>query len=259
MAYEADEKELENLTAKLRKNLEIKDRKYLLKTYEKCFVGSEAVKYMLKNNICKTNEEGVWIGKALLAAGIIEHVTNDHDFVDGNKYYHFVHDKPSHGQKAKTHNDQDWSWNDFIPGKIKNFYSNDDEKDNKFNLQPKIEELNEEVETAIDALDLAPKESFGITPLDEYNKQLLDNAHPIKWENPKPDGKYNLVAIGAGTAGLVTAAGLIYHKYLITYIYTYTVYNIHFETVGFIYCQYIHSCRRIGSKGGDHRGTYVWW
>jgi len=31
-------------------------------------------------------------------------------------------------------------------------------------------------------------------------------VHPIKWENPKPAGKYNLVAVGAGTAGLVTAA-----------------------------------------------------
>lgn len=30
---------------------------------------------------------------------------------------------------------------------------------------------------------------------------------PPGWENPKPAGRYNLVVIGAGTAGLVAAAG----------------------------------------------------
>jgi len=42
---------------------------------------------------------------------------------------------------------------------------------------------------------------------DEYDKQLLKNCHPPKWVNPTPAGKYNLVVIGAGTAGLVSAAG----------------------------------------------------
>ncbi len=44
-------------------------------------------------------------------------------------------------------------------------------------------------------------------PLDEHNKQLQANVHPIDWRNPSPTGRYNLVVIGAGTAGLVTAAG----------------------------------------------------
>lgn len=41
---------------------------------------------------------------------------------------------------------------------------------------------------------------------DPYNRQLLDNVRPSDWRNPTPDGRYNLVVIGAGTAGLVTAA-----------------------------------------------------
>jgi len=49
---------------------------------------------------------------------------------------------------------------------------------------------------------------FGqLEPLDEHNKQLQANVHPIDWRNPSPTGRYNLVVIGAGTAGLVTAAG----------------------------------------------------
>jgi len=46
-----------------------------------------------------------------------------------------------------------------------------------------------------------------LPPMDEHNKQLLANVHPPDWTNPSPAERYNLVVIGAGTAGLVTAAG----------------------------------------------------
>ncbi len=42
---------------------------------------------------------------------------------------------------------------------------------------------------------------------DELNRALVDSVHPPNWENPTPAAKYNLVVIGGGTAGLVTAAG----------------------------------------------------
>lgn len=44
-------------------------------------------------------------------------------------------------------------------------------------------------------------------PDDAHNQKLVANVHPADWTNPSPSGKYNLVVIGAGTAGLVTAAG----------------------------------------------------
>ncbi len=46
-----------------------------------------------------------------------------------------------------------------------------------------------------------------ITPDDVHNRELLRNLHPPDWVNPNPTGLYNLVVIGAGTAGLVSAAG----------------------------------------------------
>jgi pyruvate/2-oxoglutarate dehydrogenase complex dihydrolipoamide dehydrogenase (E3) component len=46
-----------------------------------------------------------------------------------------------------------------------------------------------------------------IPPNDEYNQELVAQTHPADWKNPVPDGKYNLVVIGGGTAGLVSAAG----------------------------------------------------
>jgi mercury(II) reductase len=46
-----------------------------------------------------------------------------------------------------------------------------------------------------------------ITPWDRHNQELTANVHPPDWVNPEPSGRYNLVVIGAGTAGLVAAAG----------------------------------------------------
>ncbi|MEX2140556.1 MAG: mercuric reductase [Pirellulales bacterium] len=44
-------------------------------------------------------------------------------------------------------------------------------------------------------------------PADESSAKLEQNAHPPDWVNPRPAGRYNLVVLGGGTAGLVTAAG----------------------------------------------------
>jgi pyruvate/2-oxoglutarate dehydrogenase complex dihydrolipoamide dehydrogenase (E3) component len=44
-------------------------------------------------------------------------------------------------------------------------------------------------------------------PLDSYNQKLIADVHPKDWVNPTPQAEYDLVVIGAGTAGLVVAAG----------------------------------------------------
>lgn len=46
-----------------------------------------------------------------------------------------------------------------------------------------------------------------ILPEDEYNQSLINHVHPEDWVNPQPADCYDLVVIGAGTAGLVVAAG----------------------------------------------------
>jgi pyruvate/2-oxoglutarate dehydrogenase complex dihydrolipoamide dehydrogenase (E3) component len=48
------------------------------------------------------------------------------------------------------------------------------------------------------AIDLAPR--------DEHDAALLAHVHPPDWNNPQPQPLYDLVAIGGGTAGLVSAA-----------------------------------------------------
>ncbi|HEY9649943.1 MAG TPA: mercuric reductase [Coleofasciculaceae cyanobacterium] len=50
-------------------------------------------------------------------------------------------------------------------------------------------------------------ETVTVPPMDEHNKKLVSYVHPPDWVNPQPADCYDLVVIGAGTAGLVVAAG----------------------------------------------------
>lgn len=46
-----------------------------------------------------------------------------------------------------------------------------------------------------------------LEPFDSHNQALAENVRPSNWTNPSSSAPYHLVVIGAGTAGLVTAAG----------------------------------------------------
>ena len=46
-----------------------------------------------------------------------------------------------------------------------------------------------------------------VLPKDEHNATLVSHVRPPDWKNPDPAPRYNLVVVGAGTAGLVSAAG----------------------------------------------------
>jgi pyruvate/2-oxoglutarate dehydrogenase complex dihydrolipoamide dehydrogenase (E3) component len=50
-------------------------------------------------------------------------------------------------------------------------------------------------------------ETVTMLPEDKYNKALVDAVHPADWENPTADGVYDMISIGAGAAGLITALG----------------------------------------------------
>ena len=46
-----------------------------------------------------------------------------------------------------------------------------------------------------------------VLPADAANQSLIDAVHPADWVNPQPRGVYDLVVVGGGTAGLVSAVG----------------------------------------------------
>lgn len=46
-----------------------------------------------------------------------------------------------------------------------------------------------------------------LQPFDVCNQKLQADVAPPDWRNPEPAGRYNLIVVGAGPAGLVAAAG----------------------------------------------------
>lgn len=188
--------DLKELTDQLRVLFPVEDRKYGLppKVYKKCFIGSEAVDLLVSHEIAADREDAVRIGDLLLNEGMFHHVLKEHSFKDEKLFYRFREDE-EHGEVAKNFEGQPVSWADFLsPGQF---------RDSDISLQPGIPERDPNLAN-FQQEDL---DTVGISPLDEYNIKLLDNTHPKEWLDPDPGNKYNLVVIGAGAGGLVTAAG----------------------------------------------------
>ncbi|MGK7928423.1 MAG: mechanosensitive ion channel domain-containing protein [Spirulina sp.] len=70
--------------------IEIKDRRYRLKTYPRCFIGAELVDWLMMREEC-SREEAIAIGEHLRKRGIIHHVTDEHSFQDEYLFYQFYY------------------------------------------------------------------------------------------------------------------------------------------------------------------------
>jgi len=66
--------------------LEIKDRSYRMRIWPACFVGSEAVDWLV-SHLRVSRSEALRCGRAMLAVGLIRHVAGEHDFKDGGFFY----------------------------------------------------------------------------------------------------------------------------------------------------------------------------
>jgi len=72
--------------------IEIKDRWYNLKLYHQCFIGSEAVEWLMQTQQV-SKKVALLLGQLLVAKNIIHHVTDDHDFKDEYLFYRFYLDE----------------------------------------------------------------------------------------------------------------------------------------------------------------------
>lgn len=66
--------------------LDVRDRMFHLRTYPQCFVGREAVDWMVQHARI-TRSEAVQQGRRLLALGLMTHVLDEHDFEDAELFY----------------------------------------------------------------------------------------------------------------------------------------------------------------------------
>jgi hypothetical protein len=76
----------------------IADRRHLLTTYRHCFVGREAVSWLVEREGL-TRAEAVAVGKRLLEAGHLRHVLDEHGFEDESFFYRFAADEAEPGAR----------------------------------------------------------------------------------------------------------------------------------------------------------------
>jgi len=72
--------------------VEIKDRYYRRNLYPACFIGAEAVEWLIQKQNC-TLEVAIALGELLIARKIIHHVTDKHSFQDDYLFYRFYADE----------------------------------------------------------------------------------------------------------------------------------------------------------------------
>eukprot|EP00181_Compsopogon_caeruleus_P000307 CAMPEP_0184689220 /NCGR_PEP_ID=MMETSP0312-20130426/30535_1 /TAXON_ID=31354 /ORGANISM="Compsopogon coeruleus, Strain SAG 36.94" /LENGTH=774 /DNA_ID=CAMNT_0027146547 /DNA_START=629 /DNA_END=2954 /DNA_ORIENTATION=- len=157
----------------MRCGITVEDRVYWFRTYHTCFIGKEAVEWMVRNHYALTEEDAVRLGNAMMQAGIIHHVLREHLFENSSLLYRFSVDE-DHGAQDPSKASY---WNSMDP----------DTTENTGSIQASIAQR--------------------VRPFDAFNRQWLDKVRPISWVDPRAKDKYHLVVIGAGAGGLVSAAG----------------------------------------------------
>jgi len=192
--------DLDTIALQFKENVKLEDRKFRLKTYKQVFVGTDAVDYLIKTGAASSRQDAVELGKALQQMNIFEHVFRDHGFEDAYFFYRMLgeNERGAHTIDEKT--GQKVKWSKFLGGEG---VSKDDHSPWQPNFpKPDLGSINEKDVHAVKH----------VWPLDAHNTQLLDHVHPPNWNDPKAnksDGSstYDMICIGAGVGGLVTAAG----------------------------------------------------
>lgn len=154
--------------------------------------------YLVKSGQAMSREDAVALGKALQATYLFEHVTRDHEFADDYLFFRFVGEKERGNYTIDEKTGQKVDWSNFLAPSTGGDHQT---------LQPAFPKPDLE---ALQSKDVHIASS--VWPLDEYNTTLLNHVHPPQWQDPEPlerDGSstYDLVVIGGGTGGLISAAG----------------------------------------------------
>src|SRR6056300_930809 len=158
---EITDEALDQIAARFKAGVEIKDRTYRISKYPSCFVGGEAVDFMIRDGLATSRDEAVQIGQYMMTElNMFEHVTRDHMFADEYLFYHFV-DRGNIATNERT--GRKFSWTDYLTTPAKPV--ND-------SLQPEL---------PLPDLESVPSNDVHVAtnvwPLDEHNVKLLNNVH----------------------------------------------------------------------------------
>jgi small-conductance mechanosensitive channel len=101
-----DDDALQSIVARMRAEggVERRDRRHLLTVHPRCFLGREAVDWLVREEGL-TRAEAHAVGGLLVERGLAHHVLDEHVFEDGNLFYRFRADEaPSAaGARARAH------------------------------------------------------------------------------------------------------------------------------------------------------------
>ena len=81
----------EKVAVAFRLNVKVKDRRFRLTKYKRCFVGSDAVNFLVVSGLAPTREAAVDMGIYMQKEmNLFEHVTKEHDFEDEYLFFRFL-------------------------------------------------------------------------------------------------------------------------------------------------------------------------
>ena len=86
--------DIRKLASKMRSEagVEIKTRRHKLKLYQRCFIGNEAVDWIVEQTKV-SRMAAIKIGQTMLEKGLFHHVLEEHQFEDAHLFYRFNEDK----------------------------------------------------------------------------------------------------------------------------------------------------------------------
>jgi hypothetical protein len=64
----------------MRRGIHIGDRKYHGRMFKACFLGKDAVDWLVKNGHADSRKKAMMMGQALFVMKLLQHVTDDHSF-----------------------------------------------------------------------------------------------------------------------------------------------------------------------------------
>ena len=94
-AEDANKLFFREMIKKLQNTVETRDRFYLMRTYKKCFIGSEFVESICDELKC-TTKEALKIGNDMMSFGLLTHVKHEHELINDFFFYNFCENNIAH-------------------------------------------------------------------------------------------------------------------------------------------------------------------
>ena len=107
--------DMESLSQRMRAGLEVKDRKYRLRKYTRCFLGTDAVRWLANNAIRGGAEdpsysgelsefvvvEALEVGNRMMRGRYFHHVAREHTLENKKLFYRFAVDEKGAGEDGE--------------------------------------------------------------------------------------------------------------------------------------------------------------